>query len=499
MVFGRIREGLAAFASDLGREAVRQHRGDASAEGWAAVVRRHPLLVDQEAYLAARDHRAAAGAGSEKARSAGRVEAFLARAVALARCAGPLDEAFAAEGSASATLEGEEIGLRGGSVRIAAEPVRERRAALARAWPATFRAVEAPLCRAAEARTRVAAALGFADEAALTTASEGLDVAARAEDAQAVLRATADGFDDLTAYLRRREVGRLPRRAPAEWHDLLRAMRAPRLDGHFRPADAVPLARRTAEEAGLARPLFRTEIDASPAPSRAAGACVALVSLPGRVEASLRLEGGPADLVHAFDTVGRAMALAAADPDADAADRWLLPPAWLAAWGAVWRRVPIDPLWHRRALRAKSTVAIEAARGCAVRALFELRLAAAAVRTGAALARLGPTAAVREVHRDAFAAAARSTWPTERWIADAWPWREAAEALAGEALSHRLCTAAREACNQDWWRNPSAGRVLGRWLARGGWMEPTDIAKEAGQPAPSLLESAEALVRAAAM
>jgi hypothetical protein len=498
MVGERLRQAAAELASEWARERWARHRGE-GARGLASVLGQNSIAMDRDAYEEAKVERERQTAGTEEARRVKRLEAFCAEALLEGRTASVADDLFSEEIAAAARVEGEAIGYRELPSRIANEPLRERRAAIAREYVALAPQFERAQRRIADMKNELARSMGSPGASALVAAAEGFDLGRLVQDARATLDATADPFKDLSSFLRRREVGSPPSKSKPEWHDLVRALRVTSQDGHFISGRAVEFADGALREVGLGTGCERITWDAEPGGRRDNGAVVAPIGPPFDVAVSVRLVGGAPDCVNVLRAAGEALAFTLVDPDRDAGERRLLNPAWIAAMGQILVRILGEPLWHRRALRAASTLAIEGARACAVNLLYELRLDCAGVILGAAVGESGADRSVRERHEDLMEKVTFSRWPSVWWIRDASRFVEASANLRGAAIGGERVVLLRERFNEDWWRNPGAGKFLAAECAQAASLDVDTLAAgtESGNARSGLQRAAEQLVAAA--
>jgi hypothetical protein len=271
--------------------------------------------------------------------------------------------------------------------------------------------------------------------------------------ADALLSATDDAYRDVLAWEARREAGLAP--APAgelARADVLFVLAAHRYEGLFpRGMLAVVLAR-AAEPLRLR--LAHIRIDDGSRPSQWLGAH----ALGARV--SLRRQGGASDYLQLLEAAGQALASAAAP-----AHR--LHPAAPFTMGALLAGLLLDRGFLAARLDVDRRAAPDLVRTLALRQLFRLRTAAAALRVATEVERGLAGAAWHEAHREALSRAALASWPGGLAARDADAGRCGAR-LAGAARAEVLRRVLLERCDEDWWKNPRAADVLGGWLAAGG-------------------------------
>jgi hypothetical protein len=392
-----------------------------------------------------------------------RGDAALAERVAALRAerAAAADEEAWRAAESAATADGPEGArpLAEVEAAAAAEVGRARRRLLANA---SARAIgEAAAAGEAAAERRAAARA----EAGLTPPWE--DVV----EGDALLAASDDAWRDLLSWLAARD-GLAP--APGgdlERADLLHLLRLGEWSGHFRPG-MLPLRLREAL-GGLGLPLSPVRIDAEDRPAKWPGVHV----LEARV--SFRRCGGAPDWVGLFRAAGQASAAALSSPSAR-------DPAFPFAAGALAASLLAEPRFLERSLDVARARARDLARAVALRALFELRARAAALRVAAEVERGTSGRAWRAAHREALSAALLAAWPDGLAARDARV-EEHRAALRGAAWGERLRADLVERFDEDFWRNPRTATWIAGVLAAG----------RAGpdEERPPLASAAGALVR----
>jgi len=275
----------------------------------------------------------------------------------------------------------------------------------------------------------------------------------RVVEADALLSATDDAYRDVLAWAANREAGL----APAPGGDLGRAdllfvLAARRFEGRFPRGMLSIVLTRAAEPLRLQ--LGRVRIDDADRPAQWPGAH----ALGARV--ALRRQGGASDWLQLFDAVGQALASASAQPHR-------LHPSAPFTFGALFSGLLLDRGFLALRLEVERRDAPDLVRALALRQLFRLRAAAAALRVATEVERGTSGAAWHEAHRDALSRAALASWPRGLAARDGDAGRCAAQ-LAGASRAEALRRVLLERCDEDWWRNPRAADVIGGWLAAGG-------------------------------
>jgi len=296
----------------------------------------------------------------------------------------------------------------------------------------------------------------------------------RVVQADALLGASDDAYRDVLAYTARQEAElALPPRGDLGRADLLHVLALHRFEGLFPRGMLALVLERTA--AALKLDLGRSRIDEASRPAQWPGAH----AFGARV--AFRRQGGAADWLALFDAAGQAWASAAAPPHR----RHEAAPFTI---GALLSGLLLDRGFLAARLEVDRKHAADLVRMLALRQLFRLRAAAAALRVATEVERGTSGAAWHEAYREALSHAALATWPAGLAARDGDGGRSAA-LLTGAARAERLRRTLVERHDEDWWKNPRSVEMIGSWLAAGGaWFEDE----------PPLVAGAEPLVRAMA-
>ncbi|HET9597520.1 MAG TPA: hypothetical protein VFP65_18165 [Anaeromyxobacteraceae bacterium] len=271
--------------------------------------------------------------------------------------------------------------------------------------------------------------------------------------ADALLSASDDAYREVLTWHAQREADLAP--APAgdlTRADLLFVLALHPWRGLFPPGMLALVVERTA--AALRLDLGRIRVDDGARPAQWAGAHAC-----GR-RVSLRRRGGAGDWLDLVDAVGRALA-AAAHP------AHLRHPAAAATAGALLSGLLLDRGFLGARLGVERKHARDLVRALALRQLFRLRTAAAALRVASEVERGTKGAAWHERHREALSLAALATWPTGLAARDG----DAGVLLAtlrGAARAEVVRRSLVERHDEDWWKNPRSADAVGSLLAAGG-------------------------------
>jgi hypothetical protein len=347
----------------------------------------------------------------------------------------------AAESAASVRGPDGPVALAEAERAAAREPDRERRLAFGRA--AAEAASSAAMRReaAAEARVRARAEGGLVPDWEIVVQGD------------AVLDASEDAYRDVLEWTARRDLGLAPRpRGDLTRADLLHLLALSRWDGLFRPG-MLAVAMKLAWE-GLGLDPARIRVDDADRPSKWPG-----VHVQG-ARVSLGRRGGAADWLDLFRGAGKALAASHRLPHARDA-------AFGEAMGALLASLLLEPRFLADRADVERKASADVVRSLALRELFRLRAAAAALRVATEVERGLAGAAWREAHRDALSAAALAAWDGAFAARDDDAAALAAR-VAGAGLAERLRADLRERFDEDWWRNPRTSSHLAGLLAAGG-------------------------------
>jgi hypothetical protein len=354
------------------------------------------------------------------------------------------DEEAWRSAEARATVQGPDglVPLAEAQLAVCRERDRGRRLAFGRGVAeASWGAVGAAREAAVERRARARAEVGLVPDWE------------RVVQADALLGASDDVYRDVLAYTARHEAElALPPRGDLERSDLLHVLALPRWQGLFPRGMLAPALERTWAALGL--DLGRIRIDEASRPAQWPGAH----ALGARV--SFRRQGGAADWLAVFDAAGQAAAHAAVPPHRrhEAASFTI---------GALLSGLLLDRGFLAARLEVERKDAPDLIRALALRQLFRLRAAAAALRVATEVERGTSGAAWHEAYREALTLAAIAAWPAGSAARDG-DGSRAAALLAGAARAEHLRRTLVERYDEDWWKNPRSAEAIGSWLAAGG-------------------------------
>jgi hypothetical protein len=423
----QVREGVDALSRALSEERFRHVAGLTHRPELVAAFEAHGLAAHRDTVLELRE-------GGEKD-LASRVAALAAE-----RAAAPEEEAWrVADSQATGNGPDGPIGLSDAELAGLHERDPERRRALGRAIAEAAGACSTPREATAESRARVRASLGLVPP---------WDDVVGADD---VLAASEGAYQDVLAWLARRDGIDLPPRGDLDRTGLLHLLAFRDLDGLFRPA---PLSQVVLEGFdGLGIDVRRVRLDGGARAAKWPGAH----AFEGRL--SLRRQGGAADWLGLLAAAGQAAVAAVSRPSTR-------DPALPATAGWLGALLLLEPRFLERAAGVDRKGAKDVIRRLALRLLFQLRVRAAALRVAAEVDRGTSGRAWREAHREAMSRAGLASWPDGLAARDA-DVEGHRSALAGAAWAEQIQADLRNRFDEDYWRNPRTAEALAGRLAAG--------------------------------
>jgi hypothetical protein len=486
-----LREEVEAFCSARARVLLDEATGQRPLADLGGVERSHPSVVSPDTVEALRT---ALDSGRTPEAQRPRIAALLAfvfRAAVEARARTEDDALRRVRRAVEVSAAGASEPLASAWARVAEEPDRARRAALAAAADDAERRLLVPTQRRWEAWRSTAEGLGVPSLAGLTQPEATLDA-----QAAEFLHTTEDAWRDVLAYACQRldpDVRPLPR-GDAQFQDLLRLWASP-LPGAYPPGDRLPAVRRWLDECGLTLEAGGRVQLVDGLPGVLPSATAFAVEVPSRL--FLATPGramGHGAFPALLDAAGRARALAALPLEATLEARRLGDAAVGCAAGWLFRGVTRSEAWLRRYLGHPRGQAREVARLSALAQLGELRLLAARLPVVRALADTGLTAAslaqlAAAASEALFVAVspglllpALACWPTE------------ADGLRAAALAVLVEQQADERFDAEDFRNPAAATWLSQLFARGTELDAAALAVELSGAPLSLSQVSRQLV-----
>ena len=348
-----------------------------------------------------------------------------------------------------------------------------------------------------EASFRVAEALGAASYAALREDVSGIPLAPLAEAAAQTLRRTEDAYRDVLGYALKK-VEPLLRPQPsghARRHDVQAATQVPWMSGLFRREDGLPAVVRWLGEWGF-HPSARGHIrlDDEERPGKAGRSLTAAVRVPQEVRLVVRRRPGMDALGGLLHAYGRALNYAHVPEGLPLELRRLGDASVTETYATLLERLLLQPEWLKRYLGLPSVPARDAARLAAFQALTVLRRHCAKLPYELSLYAHGATPQLAEEYTDRQRAALLAEAHRGFFLFDVDPQLYVTRSLRAWALETRLSAQLTGRFNEDWWRNPAAGRWLQGLFARGGTDDAETLAREVSGQELTLPEAGDRLV-----
>ncbi len=495
-----LREQADRFLTQLARREYQNATGRTAKLSTSDLFAEFPTLKDAETFSQIEQWKRDAPEPSDERRRLAAWLDFLA--VHIERTHGALEAERISELESSPRFPGASdhqlLSLRAALASIPRQPDRQGRAGLERAIDDFLADNRALYARRYEAALLTANQLKQPSYRALREMTGGFPLADLLQQCEDVLSRTADAYRDLLSYALKRldsSVQPLPS-GDAQRHDVQRATAVPWMTEHFAWANAIPAFMRLLSEWGF-EPYAagRITVDSGGGlPSSALGV-LGNICVPDEV----RLALPPVDGLDAYGAAlhgwGAAQFHASQPASALFEERRLKDPTAGEVLGKLFRHRLLDPAWHRRYLRLTQRVAKEAAQMSAFRELVWLRQRCALLPFEVALYERGPTESTGEEIRERQADTLLAAVPSHFWQVDAAPPFSTAAGLRAAALEAAIHRALEQRFNEDYWRNPSAGRWLLGLFGRASATRAEDIAQELG--ASIWLQAAEARLLAA--
>lgn len=355
----------------------------------------------------------------------------------------------------------------------------EARTQVSNATTTTLRGLESLFARRVDALTEAAPELGASSARALVEAMHRRTFEKQLVVADELLRHSDDAARDLTGFALRRLDPQL-KPAGSRRFDLERALAAPWHFELLRQEDLSHAVTRTFSDLGF-HPSAHGRIFIDAEPRTVPVSTLVRVEVPDQ----LRLVLTPTPGFHGYagwlGAWAEAHLLAATPKTLPFIDRVIGDGARALAVRKLFESLLLDEAWLKRAVRATSPQARELARLFAWRQVMELRGDAGRLLASHALLERG---AVRGFVDTATALQERVTFvqpDAGRAYLDAELLAPALTSLDAWALESHLLNTLRERFNEDWWRNPAAGRFLSDLAARGTVDDAAVIAEGLGR------------------
>jgi hypothetical protein len=290
------------------------------------------------------------------------------------------------------------------------------------------------------------------------------DTRSPADRAEQLLADTGDAARELTRWLVRNVApGRV-----VPWYVLLRALRAPDLDGLVKPARRWSLAAQALRGLGFERDLnARMHAEAAPSALDPRARVLAL-DVPGDIRvAQSSIDFGVASDVYAAQGVAQGLALALVSPALPNVLRWPLGPGVAGALGTAFMQLRADRGYLRRLEGLEDPWLERAARHAGILILLEARMRAACV-----IAERAPAPDEGEQARQ-LAAAFELCVELPPGLAALFAYDASPDGSEFDACQTGLAAhvGLRERFDADWYRNPRVADVLRGAAMRGNTLD----------------------------
>ncbi|HEX8441677.1 peptidase M3 [Archangium sp.] len=348
-----------------------------------------------------------------------------------------------------------------------------------------------------DAAFRVTEQLRAPSYLALREDVSGIALDPLAKAAQETLAATEDAYRDVLAYVLKKVEPTL-RPLPsgnARRHDLQAATQVPWMNGLFRREDEWPAVVRWLTEWGF-HPAAqgRLRIDDEERPGKASRPFTVTVRVPDEVRLVVRRRAGLDALGGLLHEYGHALHHAHVSDQLPLELRRLEDASVTEAFATLFERLPTHEEWLKRYVRLPSAPARDASRMAAFQALTVLRRHCAKLPYELSLYRHGASPERAEEYADAQRRALFVEPHPGFFLFDVDPQLYVTRYLRAWALETRLTQQLTARFNEDWWRNPAAGRWLQGFFGRGGTDDAEALASELSGKALTLPEAGSRLV-----
>jgi len=451
------REEAEAFLSALDREYYLHFSGRKDDFEIEPIYARHAGLFSREAVESLRD-------GDSRALLRFAAEGYVEQAVK------ELSAEFARlEASLEVELEGESFPYRQAAVIQANERDPGRRRALERERNELVATRLNPLLREMLDRSReLVRELGWPSVRAMTEELSGIDLGALAQQTEAFLAATEDGYEAIVEPPLRTETGL--GFDELERADLASFFRAPSLDGQFPAERLLPTFEETLEGLGLRNGSPGNVIlDAEPRPNKSPRAFCAPVRVPEEVYLVLTRIGGREDYETLLHEAGHAEHFSHVDPALPVEHRYLGDNSVTEGFAFLFQHLVEDPAWLERRLGITDPEPI-VSHARASKLVF-LRRYCAKIGYELELQGDGPVDGLEKLYARRLSEAVHVDWPEANWLSDVDPFFYVAAYLRAWALETHLRREMRDRFGDLWFEDRRAGEVL-RELWSGGQREP---------------------------
>jgi hypothetical protein len=345
-----------------------------------------------------------------------------------------------------------------------------------------------PFARRLDALPDVARQLGLSSATALVEAMQRRTFEALSPSLVEALRQGDDAARDLTAFALKRLDPQLKAGA-ARQPDLERALAAPWCFEVLRKEDLTHAVTRTLGDLDFHPNAFGKILIDAETPGRAPGAHLVKLEVPDQLRLVLTAAPGFDGYAACLGAWGEAAVLASTPKTLPFIDRVVGDAAIAKTFRLLFESLLLDEGWLKRAVRATSAQAREVARLFAWRQLVQLRAQAALVPVVREGLERGAVRALSDAYVSAMERALHVAPERGRYLVDLPVMGESLPTLDAWALEARLVHTLRERFNEDWWRNPAAGRFLTGLAARGTTEDANSLAASLAGATAGLVSS----------
>jgi hypothetical protein len=369
------------------------------------------------------------------------------------------------EAELEATVDGESVGFRMLTPRIANEPDRDVRRRLFEARSALreehLNPIQLESWQATHAGARELGASSYAD---LHRDGFRMELDGLADGCRALLESTERIWEERADRLLRQRVGVGLTEAAA--YDVPRLLRATEWDPHFPSDRMVPALEATLADLGIdlqAQP--NVHLDVEPRPLKTPRAFCAPIEVPGRVMLVIQPIGGPDDWRALFHEAGHTEHFAHTEADLPVEERRLGDYAVTEGWAALFERLVDEPGWLNRRLDFPRPA--EWAAECAVSELYFVRRYSAKLLYELEFHMADDVTALRGRYVELLGDALKIEPGPSEYLADIDPGFYASAYLRSWAFEAQLREFLREQFGTAWFARREAGSLLRELWALG--------------------------------
>jgi hypothetical protein len=333
-----------------------------------------------------------------------------------------------------------------------------------------------------DALAETAQTRGFSSPTALVETVRGRSFATGISHGESALDHSRDAAFDVLAYALKRVDPHL-KPDTARQPDLERALAAPWFFELLRKEDLWHVVTRVWSDLGFHPSAHgRILIDTDHRPGRTRFSTLAPVEVPDQIRLVLTAAPGFDGYAHWLGAWGEALFWAEVPKSLPFIDRVVGDAVVPLAIRKLFELLPTDELWLRRAAKLTSAQSREVARLFALRQLMELRREAALLPVTSDILSRGAVRSLADGYISSLERAVFVAPERGRLIIDIDVLAKGLVTLDAFALETHLMRTLRERFNEDWWRNPAAGRFLVALSSRGVAEDIKTVATSFGAP-----------------